>query len=205
MRRFFAILHENRVTVLAMVLFAVVAALIYMHTQPSPITAQPARRISLAKENRMEPTPYPLSRRPWGHDPFISPFIEERIKFLKKLKEEEEKRRQEEERRRREEEERRRREEEERKKKAEEERRRRLEEQRRQEKKHLAELAHRIKVSGIMILPGGSIQVFLNGRACVLGSFVWQNGERFRVIKVTETHVVLEDRLGQKHTLEIEK
>lgn len=205
MRRIFELLSENRVVVLAMFLFVVVAALVYLHTSPAPISPPSRKNYTLPQEDCMEPVTYPISHHQWGRDPFISPFIEERLKVLKRLEEERVRKEREEERRRREEEERKRREEEERKRRDEEQKRKQREEQVEKEKSHLAELARKIRISGIMTLHGGSVQVFLNGRACVVGSSVWQDGERFRVVKVTEDFVILEDRLGQKHRLEIER
>ena len=125
MRRFLMLLQENRVVVLTVVLFTVIGALIYTHTSPSPIAStKPATSVTI-HDDRAEPVPYPISRHPWGHDPFVSPFIEERAEYLKKIEEERRRREEEEARRKREEEMRRRKEEEERRRREEEERRRR--------------------------------------------------------------------------------
>jgi len=205
MRRFLMLLQENRVVVLTVVLFTVIGALIYTHTSPSPITStKPATSVTI-HDDRAEPVPYPISHHPWGHDPFVSPFIEERAEHLKKIEEEKRRREEEEARRKREEEMRKKIEAEKRKRREEEERKRREAQERERQKRRLAAIARKIKISGVMVLPGGGVQVFLNGRACVPGSSVWQDGERFRVVKVTEHLVVLEDKLGQQHQLEIEK
>jgi len=205
LKRIVVLLQENRVVVLTVVLFTVIGALVYTHTSPPPITIpKPPTSLTIG-DDRAEPVPYPISHRSWGHDPFVSPFIEERTEFLRKMEEERRRREEEEARKRREEQMRRKKAEEERKRREEEERKRRMAEKIERQKKRLAAIARKIKISGVMLLPDGAVQVFLNGRACVPGSSVWQDGERFRVVKVTEEVVVLEDRLGQRHQLEIGK
>ena len=205
MRRLITMLQENRVVVLAAVLFTIGGALIYTHTSPPPVTSTKPTTSVTINYDRAEPVPYPISHNPWGHDPFVSPFIEERAEYLKKIEEEKRRREEEEARRKREEEMRKKRAEEERKQREEEARKRRIAQEMERQKKRLATIARKIKISGVMVLPGGGIQVFLNGRACVPGSSVWQDDERFRVVKVTEEFVVLEDKLGQQHQLEIGK
>ena len=197
-KRFIVLLQENRVVVLTVVLFTVVGALIYTHTSPLPITSAESATSVVVGCDRAEPVPYPISHRSWGHDPFVSPFIEERTEYIRKIEEERRRREEEEARRKREEQMRR-------KRAAEEERKRRIAQRMERQKKRLAAIARKIRISGVMLLPGGGVQVFLNGRACVPGSSVWQDGERFRVITVTEKMVVIEDKLGQRHQLEIGK
>ena len=199
-----------RVYILAAILSALVALLVYIHTgageetlrNPPPIPF----RSKTEAEKKDERKRFELSLKPWGPDPFVSPLVEESLKRqheeeLKRLKEEEERRRREEElrekkekekeeRRRREEEERRRREEDKRKK-AEEESRRRV-----------AEIAARMVAKGVLHLIGGDM-VIIGDDGYRVGDKIEAGGEKFRLIRIEEDFVVIEDRYGRRHKVRI--
>ena len=209
MRAILDFVRANRALVLGVALTVMVGVGLWVYGVSESGDFGPGRGGSAGKGKGRTLLRHAASPGDWGGDPFVSPFEEARRRHLQ---EEERKKREREEmeRRKREEEEklRRQREEEERKRKEEEARRRREEEKRRlleAEKKRLRDMVRSLTVSGVVHDTEGRMAVFLDGRRYETGEKVWCGEEPFLVKEVTRTGVVLEDRLGQRHTLGVER
>jgi len=199
-----------RVYILAIVLSALVAILIYIHAGASEETLRNPTPIPFRSktdgEQKSERRRFELSLKPWGPDPFVSPIIEENLlrqheEELKRLKEEEERKKREEELRKKKE-----KEEEERRKKEEEERRRREEKKRKkmeeESRRRVAEIAARMVAKGVLHLAEGDM-VIIGDDGYRVGDKIEAGGEKFKLIRIEEDFVVIEDRYGRRHKVRI--
>ncbi|MCX7702992.1 MAG: hypothetical protein N2234_02670 [Planctomycetota bacterium] len=198
--------------ILGILLSILIAILVYQHAGSGGEWERCFHLTPSLMENDSPPPKaekkFELSSKAWGCDPFISPIVEKSLsieseeiqKRQKELEEERRKRRELEEMKRKFEEERARLEEEERRKREEEVRRKKLEE----EMENVRQVASRIVAKGLLHLEEGDM-VIVGDTGYKVGEKLKIEEEVFRLLKIEEDFIFIEDRFGRTHKVRVLK